>query len=242
MPARAPERTTPPVPRPASRAAAPQVGRGAAAAMSRAPSTVRTSVTHTAIPLSRKASTSRSRFSSSLATTKSGRSDTMRSRCGFLVPRTRTTSRWRMGAPVGGTHQDAWGARRDRLGERRHKADHPRRAPRQDAVCPQIVAHRLPGDPRSVSVLLRPHHAERLAVWARDEGDASPFDVVGRRDHGPTVLGAVATAASVSATEKVTAQCGGAPPLATPIPPTGRCPSRVRAAYCVSPLDMSEYW
>jgi hypothetical protein len=65
-----------------------------------ASSRVRITVTHTAIPAARIRSTSRRRFSSWLASTMSGRSAAMAARSGFLVPRTRGTSR-----PAGCVHQ-----------------------------------------------------------------------------------------------------------------------------------------
>jgi hypothetical protein len=58
------------------------------------------SVTYTASPAARSRSRSTGRFSSSLASTRSGASSTMRSTCGFLVPRIRSTS-----SPAGCVHQ-----------------------------------------------------------------------------------------------------------------------------------------
>ena len=66
----------------------------------RAASTVSISVTHTGIPAARRCSTSCRRFSSRLATTRSGRSAVIAARLGFFVPRTRGTSR-----PAGWVHQ-----------------------------------------------------------------------------------------------------------------------------------------
>ena len=57
-------------------------------------------VTHTGIPTDRSRSTSTRRFSSWLATTRSGRSAAMAAWSGFLVPRTRVMSR-----PAGWVHQ-----------------------------------------------------------------------------------------------------------------------------------------
>ena len=78
-------------------AASPGPGRPArrtAGRASRAPaSTVAGAVTHTRIPAARSAATSSSRFSSALATTRSGRSASTRSTSGHLVPPTRGTSR-----------------------------------------------------------------------------------------------------------------------------------------------------
>ncbi len=72
-----------------------------------APGTVSTSVTHTAIPRSRIRRTSSSRFSSLLATTRSGRSPATAARSGFFVPRTRATSR-----SAGWVHQSVAPTRR----------------------------------------------------------------------------------------------------------------------------------
>src|SRR5690606_32003792 len=55
--------------------------------------TVSMTVTHTGTPASRSRRTSSSRFSSLLATTRSGPSAATAARSGFLVPRTRATSR-----------------------------------------------------------------------------------------------------------------------------------------------------
>ncbi len=55
--------------------------------------TVSMSVTQTAVPVSRRRRTSSSRFSSLLAMTRSGARSTMARTSGFLVPRTRGTSR-----------------------------------------------------------------------------------------------------------------------------------------------------
>jgi hypothetical protein len=55
--------------------------------------TERITVTHTSTPARRSRSTSRRRFSSWLATTMSGRKATIAATSGFLVPRTRGTSR-----------------------------------------------------------------------------------------------------------------------------------------------------
>src|SRR5580693_5284612 len=63
-------------------------------------SSVRTSVTQTGTPAARSRSTSSRRFSSWLASTRSGRSARIAARSGFLVPRTRGTSR-----PAGWVHQ-----------------------------------------------------------------------------------------------------------------------------------------
>ncbi len=61
---------------------------------SRAWSTDSTTVTHTGMPTPLMRSTSIRRFSSRLATTRWGRSRPMARWSGFLVPRTRSTSRW----------------------------------------------------------------------------------------------------------------------------------------------------
>ena len=62
-------------------------------APSTAPSRVRMSVTYTGTPAARRASRSSGRFSSWLATTRSGASATIAATSGFFVPRTRVTSR-----------------------------------------------------------------------------------------------------------------------------------------------------
>ena len=85
-------------------------------------------VTHTGMPAARSRSTSTRRFSSRLATTRSGRSRAIAAWSGFFVPRTRAhVETGRMGAPVGRPHQQVGHRHGQGFGDRGHQGDQPSR-------------------------------------------------------------------------------------------------------------------
>ena len=89
-----------------------------------APVEVRTSVTYTGTPAARSASRSTRRFSSWLATTRSGRQRDDRGDVGVLrAAHAGDVEVGGMGAPVGGPDEQRAVAVRHGLGERRHDAD-----------------------------------------------------------------------------------------------------------------------
>ncbi len=103
-------------------------------------STDRIRVTQTGTPASRRRRTSSSRFSSWLATTRSGARAMIAAVSGFLVPRIRgDVEVGRDGAPVGGGDDGVASAGDERLGERRHQADDATCRPRHGDERAQVV-------------------------------------------------------------------------------------------------------
>ena len=131
-----------------------------------------------------------------------------------------------MGAPVGRTDEPVGCRDRERLGQRRHERDDPRRGGRQGDVGPEVVAH-VPEASHPVA-RLRSHHRVRSAGWsawwscpmskhARPRG--LPVDGVER----PTADGWTFPAA----TRRPRSRCGT---CRTPGPPTPATRSPPRAA------------